>query len=64
LTITELTSAVTLMLSKQRKRLIIHKRGDLRLYLTKMSPNISKLFEGHHAHLSHLTGDHGMYRFL
>jgi len=34
------------MLSKQRNRLFIHKRGDLRLYLTKMYPNISKLCEG------------------
>ena len=46
-------SAATLMLSKQRNRLTIHERGDLRLYLTKMSPNISKLCEGHQAHPSH-----------
>ena len=46
-------SAVTLMLSKQRNRLSITKRGDLRLYLTKMSPNVSKLCEGHQAHPSH-----------
>jgi len=29
------------MLSKQRNLWLIHKRGDLRLYLTEMSPNIS-----------------------
>jgi len=52
------------MLSKQRNRLLIPKRGDLRFYLTKMSPNISMLCEDRQAHLSHRTGDHGMYRFL
>ena len=36
-------------------------RGDLRLYLTKMSPNIPKLCEGRQALLSHQIGDHGMY---
>jgi len=51
-------SAVTLMLSKQRIRLLIHKRGDLRLYLTKMSPNASKICEGLQAHPSHWTGGH------
>jgi len=50
--IIEFTSAVALMLSKQRNRLLIHKRGDLRLYLTKISPNISKLCEGRQAHPS------------
>jgi len=49
----ELTLAVTLMLSKQRNRLLIHKRGYLRLYLTKVSPNISNLCEGRQAHPSH-----------
>ena len=53
--------AVTLMLSKQRNHLLIHMRGDLRLYLTKMSPNIPKLCEGRQALLSHQIGDHGMY---
>jgi len=33
--------------------MLIHKRGDLRLYLTQMSPNISKLSEGRQAHPSH-----------
>jgi len=40
LSIIELTSVVTLMLSKQRNCLLIHKQGYLRLYLTKMSPNV------------------------
>jgi len=35
-------SAVTLMLSEQRNRSFTHKRGDLRLHLTKMSPNTTK----------------------
>ena len=51
------------MLSKQRNRLLIHKRGDLRLYLIKMSLNISKLCGRRQAHPSHLTGDRGMYGF-
>nr|XP_039259580.1 SCAN domain-containing protein 3-like [Styela clava] len=46
-------SAVTLLLSKQRNRLSITKRGDLRLFLTKMSPKIKKLAEEHQAHPSH-----------
>jgi len=52
------------MLPKERNRLLIHKEGDQRLYLTKMSPNISKLCEGRQALLSHRTGDNDMYRFL
>jgi len=46
-------SAVTLMLSTQRNRLAIDKRGDLRLYLTKMFPDISKLCKDHQVHPSH-----------
>jgi len=38
--------------------LLIHEQGDLRLYLTKMSPNISKFCEGRQTHPSHGTGDH------
>jgi len=34
-------------------RLLIYKRGDLRLYLIKISPNISHLCEGRQAHPSH-----------
>jgi len=45
---------MTLIFSKQRNRLLIHERGDLRLYLTKISPNISKLCEGCHSkHIHH-----------
>jgi len=40
--IIELTSAVALMLTKQINRFLVHRRGDLRLYLTKISPNISQ----------------------
>ena len=46
-------SAVTLLLSKQKNCLSISKRGDLRLYLTEMSPSIKKLVEDHQAHPSH-----------
>ena len=46
-------SVVTLLLSKQRNRLSISKRGILRLYLTKTSPNMKKLIEDHQAHPSH-----------
>ena len=56
-------SAVNLMLSKQRNRLLLHERGDLRLYLTKMYPNVSKLCEVHQAHLSHWSGEHTMSLF-
>ena len=35
-------SAVALMLSKQKNRLLIHKRGDLRLYATKRLPSFVK----------------------
>ena len=62
--IIELTSAVTLTLSKLRNRMLIHKRGDLRLYLTKMSPNILKFWGSRQAHPSHGTGNYGIYRFL
>jgi len=34
--------AVTLMLSKQRNHLLIHKRGDVLVYLGKMSPKFIK----------------------
>ena len=44
---------MTLLLSKQRNRLSISKRGDLRLYLTEMSLNIKKLVEDRQAHPSH-----------
>ena len=50
---------------KAKKPLVdSYKRDDVRLYLTKMSPNIPKLCEGRQAHPSYWTGDHGMYLFL
>jgi len=64
LTTIELTSVVTIIFSKQRNRFLAHKRGDLRLYLTEMSPNISKVCENRQAHPSHWIGDHRMYQFL
>ena len=45
--------AMTLLLSKQRNCLSISKRGNLRLYLTKISLNIKKLVKDHQAHPSH-----------
>ena len=55
---------MALMLLKQRNRLLIQKGGDLRLYLTKMSPNISNFCEGCQAHPSHWPGDHSIHQFL
>jgi len=52
------------MLLKQRNRLLIHKQVAPRPYLTKASPNISKLYESRQPHSSHWTGDHCLYRFL
>lgn len=43
-------SAVTYLLNKQRNRLSIEKRGDLRLFLTKMIPDINQLIKQHQAH--------------
>ncbi|KAG0439031.1 Zinc finger BED domain-containing protein 5 [Dictyocoela muelleri] len=41
-------SAVNDLLVKKRNRLIITQRGDLRLKLTKLSPNIKNLCDMHH----------------
>lgn len=41
------------VLTKQRSRLSLEKRGDLRLKLTNLHPNISTLVEAHQAHPSH-----------
>ena len=46
-------SAVTLLQSKQRNRLSISKRGDMRMYLTNLSPNIKELAKALQAHSSH-----------
>jgi len=49
---------MTFMLSKRRSRFLIHKRGDLWLYLTKMSPCASKIWESRQAYPSHWSGNH------
>lgn len=46
-------SAVANLLSKQRNRLNIVQRGDLRLLLTSIEPDIGKLVSLHQAHPSH-----------
>nr|XP_049579058.1 protein FAM200A-like [Syngnathus scovelli] len=46
-------SAVTLLLSKQRNRLKITDRGDLRLLLSEFQPDVEKLMSLHQAHPSH-----------
>ena len=40
-------SVVSLLLTKQRKKLKIDERGDLRLFMTNMSPDISRLVADH-----------------
>lgn len=46
-------SAVTNLLTKKRSRLNITERGDLRLFLTKLKPNIDNLLSIHQVHPSH-----------
>lgn len=46
-------SAVNNLATKSRNRLEIEKRGDLRIFLTKMAPDINKLIETHQIHPSH-----------
>ena len=46
-------SAVTTLLDNKRNRLDIVRRGDLRLFLTKMEPDIKNLMKLHQAHPSH-----------
>uniref|UniRef100_A0A5S6QLU3 DUF4371 domain-containing protein n=1 Tax=Trichuris muris TaxID=70415 RepID=A0A5S6QLU3_TRIMR len=46
-------SAVTDLLSKKRNRLQIVKRGDLRIMLTNINPDVKKLASLHQAHPSH-----------
>ncbi|XP_067417820.1 SCAN domain-containing protein 3-like [Emydura macquarii macquarii] len=46
-------SAVTNLLTKQRNRLQITERGDLRLYLSHLTPNIKQLLSEHQVHPSH-----------
>ena len=46
-------SAVNQLVTKQRNRLQVWERGDLRLLLTDIEPNIGKLVANHQAHPSH-----------
>lgn len=46
-------SVVTQILTKSRNRLDIVKRGDLRLRLTSIAPNIDQLLQQHQIHPSH-----------
>ncbi|CAI6353430.1 unnamed protein product [Macrosiphum euphorbiae] len=46
-------SAVTNLITKKRNRLDILKRGDLRLHLTNIEPNVKKLALDHQAQPSH-----------
>ncbi|VVC43066.1 Hypothetical protein CINCED_3A019706 [Cinara cedri] len=46
-------SAVTNLFTKKRQRLQITNRGDLRILLTKIEPNINELLVKHQPHPSH-----------
>lgn len=46
-------SAVTTLLTKKRNHLQVTKRGDLRLFLSKIEPDINKLIKYHQIHPSH-----------
>ena len=46
-------SVVTNILTKQRNRLKINERGDLRLQLTNIEPDVARLVESHQVHPSH-----------
>ena len=46
-------SVVTNILTKQRNRLKINERGDLRLQLTNIEPDLARLVESHQVHPSH-----------
>ena len=46
-------SAVFLLQSKQRQNLMVATRGDLRLMLTKMSPNLQEIMQNNQAQGSH-----------
>ena len=46
-------SAVAVLLSKQRNRLRITERGDLRLLLSEFQPDVKKLISLHQVHPSH-----------
>ncbi|KAJ8734763.1 hypothetical protein PYW08_014013 [Mythimna loreyi] len=46
-------SAVTTLLTKKRNRLLVTERGDLRLFLSKLEPDINKFIKQHQIHPSH-----------
>ena len=46
-------SAVSQLLCKQRNRLAVTLRGDLRLFLTALKPETDRLVSSHQAHPSH-----------
>lgn len=46
-------SAITNLITKKRNKLDIESRGDLRLFLTKMAPDIQQLAASHQVHPSH-----------
>lgn len=46
-------SAVATMLTKKRNRLHVTERGDLRLFLSKLEPDVNKLVKKHQIHPSH-----------
>ena len=46
-------SAVSKLITKQRNRLQIVKRGDLRLLLSNIDPRVKELVRKHHSHPSH-----------
>ena len=46
-------SAVSQLLCKQRNRLAVTDRGDLRLFLTALKPETDRLVSSHQAHPSH-----------
>ena len=49
-------STVSRLLTKQRNKLTITERGDLKLLLTKLHPDVDSLIAMHQAHPSHLAG--------
>ena len=48
-------SVVAQLLGKQRQSLCITERGDLRIFLSNIKPDIKKLVSSHQAHPSHGT---------
>ena len=46
-------SAVTSLITEKRNRLQISARGDLRMLLTNIEPNINNLIASHQVHPSH-----------